>query len=295
MAQRPPVQPPHRGGPPPPPRSGPPPRPGPPYPGPPYPGPPYPGPPPGGPAYPPPPSYLASAPTVPHRLPRMPRMPRRVPYGLVAGVAVIVFILITKPVILIQTVTTPFALLAVGAIVAGMLLLKPLLRALRLPAPARTGIVVGAWLVAGYLLVWPFYADYVFPAPVSQAAAPVTGGPSARGGAATAAVTGTFNGLDGHRGSGEASLIQVADGSYVVRLAGVDIGSGPDLRAYLVPGADQQSPGNGAVELGALGSSVRGDVNLQVPAGTTVEAGQPYTVLVWCRPFRVPVAGATLA
>jgi hypothetical protein len=288
MAQRPPLQPPHRGGPPPPPRSGPPPRS--PYAGPPNTGPP----PPGGAAYPPPPSYLASAPTVPHRLPRM---PRRFPYGLAVGVAVVLFILLTKPVILIQTVTTPFALLAVGAIVAGMLLLKPLLRAFGLPAPARTGIVVVAWLVAGYLLLWPFYEDYVFPAPVSQAAAPVPAAPPDTAGdaAAPAAVTGSFKGLDGHRGSGEVSLIRVADGSYVVRLAGVDIGSGPDLRAYLVPGADQRSPGNGAVELGALGSSVRGDVNLSVPAGTTVEAGQPHTVLVWCRPFRVPVAGATLA
>ncbi|MGQ0575117.1 MAG: DM13 domain-containing protein [Pseudonocardia sp.] len=275
MTQRPPVQPPYRGGPPA--------RPGPP-PGPPR-GPHRPA------AAPPPPPYLATAPTVPHRLPRM---PRRFPFGLVAGIAVIVFILLTKPTIIVQTLTTPVALLIVAAIVGALLLTPPVLRRLRTPPAARAVVVGVAWLVAGYLLIWPFYSDYLFPAPVSQAAAPVQI-PATGGASASAAVSGEFAGLDGHRGSGEASLIQVADGTYVVRLAGVDIGSGPDLRAYLVPGAGRESPGEGAVELGRLGNSVRGDVNLPVPAGTDVAAGEPYTVLVWCRPFMVPVAGATLA
>jgi hypothetical protein len=209
----------------------------------------------------------------------------------VLAVAVVVFILLTKPAIIVQTVGTPFALLVVAAIVAGVLLLKPLLRVLRVPSPARTGVVVVVWLVVGYLLLWPFYADYVFPAPVSRAEPP----PTTAAGAAAPALTGTFEGLDGHRGAGEASLIATGDGSYVVRFSGVDIGSGPDLRAYLVPGAGAQSPAGGGVEIGTIGNAARGDLNFPVPRGTEIRPGQPYTVLVWCRPFRVPVAGATLS
>lgn len=294
-----PVQPPRRGGPPPfpgavPPQRGPayPPRPG----GPVHPAPPPPRgpgyyPPPGPAAAPPPPPYLATAPTVPHELPRR----RRFPWKIALGVAAVVFVLLTKPAIIVQTLTTPIALLIVAAIVGGMLLLRLLLSRLPVPAPARAATMGVAWLVLAYLLVWPFYADYVVPTPVSQAAPPVAApaSPSA-GEPAAPAQTGSFSGLDGHRGSGEASLVRVADGSYVVRLAGVDIGSGPDLRGYLVPGAGQESPGDGAVDLGRLSNSIRGDLNLPVPAGTAIEAGQPYTVLVWCRAFQVPVAGATI-
>lgn len=297
MSQRPPGQPPHRGGPPyrgappppaqrgpaPPPHRGP----APPHRTPP-PGPPYGPPPPYG-SGPPPPPYLAGP---PHAAPATPPPARRkVPVGLILGLFVVVFILVTKPVILTQTLTTPIALLIALAVLAGVLLLKPLLGRLGVPALARTAVLAAVWLLLGYLLLWPFYEADVFPVPASQVAAPA---PMATPDAAPA-TTGSFTGLDGHRGSGEASLIQVADGSYVVRFAGVDIGNGPDLRVYLVPGAGRESPSGDAVEVGRLGSAGRGDYNFPVPAGAGVEAGEPYTVLVWCRPFQVPVAGATLS
>lgn len=289
MAQRPPAQPPYRGGPPPPPRGVPP------YRGP-APVPPYgPGPPPpphrsvG-----PPPQYLAGGQPQPGGPP--PPTRRSFPVTLVLGVVVVVFILLTKPVIITQTLTTPIALLTVLAIAVGVVALKLLLGRLGIPAPAVAVVLGVVWLAMGYFLLWPFYSDSVFPPPVSQAAAPPPVQAPTPGSAPAPTPSGTFSGLEGHRGSGAANLIQVGEGSYVLRLSGVDIGSGPDLRIYLIPGPDQQSPGGDAVELGRFGtgSSGRGDFNYPVPPGA-VRAGEPYTVLVWCRPFSVPVAGATLS
>jgi len=208
---------------------------------------------------------------------------------LIVGLVVVVFILITKPVIIIQTLTTPIALAIVVAIGIGVALITPLLRRFGTPAPIRAGVLAVVYLLLGYLLLWPFYEADVFPVAANQAAAPAPM-PSA-GPAATS--TGNFEGLDGHRGSGKASLIQVAEGSYVVRFAGVDIGSGPDLRVYLVPGSNQESPGS-AVELDQTRGVYRGDHNFTVPTSVDVATGEPYTVLVWCWMFQVPVAAATV-
>jgi hypothetical protein len=105
------------------------------------------------------------------------------------------------------------------------------------------------------------------------------------------AVTGQakLQGID-HRASGTALLLERPDGSYVVRLQGIDIEPGPDYHVHLVPGADQQDPGGG-VRLDNLRGN-RGSQNYDVPAGTDVQT--PVTVLVWCRAFAVPVAAATI-
>jgi len=58
-----------------------------------------------------------------------------------------------------------------------------------------------------------------------------------------------------------------------------------------VPGADQDSPADG-VNLGAL-RGTKGSLTYPVPAGTGVS--DPLTVLIWCEPFTVAVAGATQA
>lgn len=310
MSQRPPGQPPQRGGPPPPPyRGGPPPHGPAPVPppgsfGPPHgrlPQPPFQAPPqPTLRAQPQPPAWLSAAPPPGGSPPAGPpawspapeqKTRRKVPIGLIVGLFVVVFVLATKPEILTQTLTRPLALVIALAIVAGVLLLKPLLRRVGVPARAGTAVLVVVWLLLGYFIVWRgFYEPDVFPAAANQAAAPT---PMASVDAA-ATTSGQFRGLDGHRGSGEASLIQVAGGSFVVRFDGVNIGSGPDLQVFLVPGSGRETPDGEAVELDEAVGAYRGDHNFPVPASANVDAGEPHTVLVWCRMFQVPVAAATL-
>ena len=98
----------------------------------------------------------------------------------------------------------------------------------------------------------------------------------------------TFSGID-HTVTGRASLIDLGDGTSVVRFAEFDVEPGPDYLVYLVDGAGRQRPGG--VQLGAL-KGTRGAQNYAVPAGTTIPATT--TVLIWCRAFQVPVAHATL-
>ncbi|MGK2928113.1 MAG: DM13 domain-containing protein, partial [Acidimicrobiales bacterium] len=100
---------------------------------------------------------------------------------------------------------------------------------------------------------------------------------------------GTFVGLAGHSGTGDAGLFQDVDGSRVLRFENFDIENGPDLEVYLVPGADQTSLATGSVHLGALKGNV-GDQTYELPAGTELAPG-PYTALVWCEAFAVEFVG----
>lgn len=95
----------------------------------------------------------------------------------------------------------------------------------------------------------------------------------------------TFSGID-HTVTGRASLIDLGDGTSVVRFAEFDVEPGPDYLVYLLDGAGRQRPGG--VQLGAL-KGTRGAQNYAVPAGTTIPATT--TVLIWCP--RVPGANRT--
>ncbi len=99
--------------------------------------------------------------------------------------------------------------------------------------------------------------------------------------------TGTLRGI-GHDATGAASVYERSDGSRVVGLEAIDIEPGPDYRVFVVPGLDQERPGDGR-ELDALRGN-QGTQYYEVPSGTDVGPG--WTVLVWCRAFGVPVANA---
>lgn len=103
---------------------------------------------------------------------------------------------------------------------------------------------------------------------------------------------GTFVGLAGHSGTGDAGIFRNPDGSFVLRFENFDIENGPDLEVYLVPGADQTSLADGSIALGALEGNV-GDQNYELPPGTDLPSGS-YTALVWCEAFSVEFVGATI-
>ena len=103
---------------------------------------------------------------------------------------------------------------------------------------------------------------------------------------------GSFVGLAGHEGSGDARFFTLPDGSQVLRLERFDIDNGPDLRLYVVPGAEQTDPTDGSLYLGRLRGNV-GDQTYQLPTDHPLGAGD-WTVLVWCEAFDVEFVAATV-
>lgn len=103
---------------------------------------------------------------------------------------------------------------------------------------------------------------------------------------------GSFVGLAGHEGSGDAGFFELPDGSLVLRLERFDIQNGPDLRLYVVPGGEQVSPGDGTIDLGRLRGNV-GDQTYDLPPGTSLDPGD-WTVLVWCDAFSVEFVASTV-
>ncbi len=130
------------------------------------------------------------------------------------------------------------------------------------------------------------------PAPSAESAAPTTTPPPPPPPAEPIALlTGSFQGLTGHRGEGTATIFELADGSRVLRLEDFDVSNGPKLQVHLVPGADQREPGEGTL-LADLTGNV-GNQNYDVPGD--IDLTGPYTVLIWCVPFTVEVANATIS
>jgi hypothetical protein len=107
--------------------------------------------------------------------------------------------------------------------------------------------------------------------------------------AATAVRTGTFTGID-HRATGTVSIYQGSDGRFVVGLEAFDIQPGPNYDVYVVPGTGREDT-DGGVRLDDLRGN-RGTQFYDVPAEVDVGAG-PWTVLIWCHTFGVPVAQST--
>ncbi|HEX9766596.1 MAG TPA: DM13 domain-containing protein [Nitriliruptorales bacterium] len=98
-----------------------------------------------------------------------------------------------------------------------------------------------------------------------------------------------------HPTSGTARIIELGDGSRILRLEDFSTDNGPGLRVYL--SSAPPDAGNGAfdddfVDLGALRGNI-GNQNYDVPAGTDLHSYT--TVVIWCDPFNVTfgVAGLT--
>lgn len=100
--------------------------------------------------------------------------------------------------------------------------------------------------------------------------------------------SGTFNGADSfHRASGTARLLQLPDGSRILRLESFGATNGPDLFVYL--SADRSA--SDYVNLGQLKGNV-GDQNYAIP--DSVDLAKYGYVLIWCRAFSVPFGSAEL-
>ena len=234
------------------------------------------------------------------------------PWQRAAGIAVPIVavgvLCAIKPEIVRGTFSSAESMLRVGALLAGWVLFSTLTRRV-IPNPlVRTMVVAIPALALLWWNVAPYFKDDVkiagsFPesfttattapvepeGPADQASPPAAPRPTVEPTPAQPVQlsTGQFRGLDGHRGSGEASIFQLPDGSHVVAFRNLSVQSVPDPVLYVVPGAAREDA-SGGVRLGRFDASRD---RYEIPPGTDLDG--PVTVLVWCQRFATPVAGAT--
>ena len=111
-----------------------------------------------------------------------------------------------------------------------------------------------------------------------------------------AELTGNFRDADAfHKGSGTATVYTLDDGVRVLRLEDFNVTNGPDLRVLLAnvpdPGDRDELTAGGYVELDKLKGNV-GSQNYPIPE--TVDLAEVRSVVIYCRPFNVVFAVATL-
>lgn len=100
---------------------------------------------------------------------------------------------------------------------------------------------------------------------------------------------GEFVGADDfHFGSGRARIVDTGDG-LVLRFEDFSVLNGPELHVYLSPSADGYIAG--ATDLGKL-KATDGSFNYELPADLDVSAIG--SVVIWCEPFAVQFAHASL-
>lgn len=107
----------------------------------------------------------------------------------------------------------------------------------------------------------------------------------------TVEVSGRFKDADSfHRGSGKATIYTLPGGKRVLRFEDFTVTNGPALSVYLVRSADGNVE-SGYLDLGKLKGN-KGNQNYDIPAGTDLSSYR--SVVIWCVPFRVTFATASL-
>ena len=107
---------------------------------------------------------------------------------------------------------------------------------------------------------------------------------------------GSFRDADSfHRGSGEASIYALPDGSLLLRLASFEVTNGPDLRVLLSahpsPASRDDLEGAGYVEVAKLKGNI-GDQNYTIDSSEAIEGQR--SVVIYCKPFHVVFSVAEL-
>ncbi|MEM8815714.1 MAG: DM13 domain-containing protein [Pseudomonadota bacterium] len=108
--------------------------------------------------------------------------------------------------------------------------------------------------------------------------------------------TGQFRDADAvHKGSGDATLYELADGRHLIRFEDFRTTNGPDLVVYLArhasPTTADDVTDGGYISLGKLKGNV-GNQNYVVPAN--IDTAEYKSVVVWCELFGVLFSPAPL-
>ena len=110
----------------------------------------------------------------------------------------------------------------------------------------------------------------------------------------TVVAQGNFRDADSfHKGSGTATLYQLADGAHVLRFEDFQVTNGPDLHVLLAanPNATDHDSLGEYIDLGSLKGNI-GSQNYEIPAN--VDVSQFAGVVIYCMPFHVVFATAAL-
>jgi hypothetical protein len=98
-----------------------------------------------------------------------------------------------------------------------------------------------------------------------------------------------------HTGTGVAKVIELEDGTRILRFEDLDVLNGPDLRVILSPSALVEDDGaydDGAfVDLGPLKGN-KGNQNYEIPP--EIDLDDFATVAIWCRRFNVSFNAAAI-
>ena len=109
---------------------------------------------------------------------------------------------------------------------------------------------------------------------------------------AVALVSGEFSDEDFiHRGSGQATIYRLGNGSHVVRLENLSVTNGPDLHVLLLNDPEGEDKSQGYIDLGGLKGN-RGNQNYPIPDGEDVAGFR--SVMIYCAPFHVIFSRAPL-
>ena len=99
---------------------------------------------------------------------------------------------------------------------------------------------------------------------------------------------GSFSGEDGHSGTGAATVVAQPSGERLLTFTRFDVDPGADVEVYLSTSSDEVSD---RIELGGLKGNV-GDQQYEIPADADLRRYP--NVVLWCTPFTVRIAVATL-
>ncbi len=123
--------------------------------------------------------------------------------------------------------------------------------------------------------------------------------PMPPGGEAVALASGSFHPLPrGNNkmgeGAGTAIIYQLPNGGHILRLENFFVTNGPDLRVWLAVKDKVESQADleeGWLDLGPLKGN-KGNQNYGISSDT--EPGEYNSVVIWCKPFEIPLAIASL-
>jgi hypothetical protein len=94
-----------------------------------------------------------------------------------------------------------------------------------------------------------------------------------------------------HKGSGEATIYRLEDGSHVLRVEDFNVTNGPDLHVLLMVDPEGRDKSQGYVDLGKLKGNV-GNQNYPIPADTDIADYK--AVMIYCQPFHIIFSTAPL-
>ena len=152
--------------------------------------------------------------------------------------------------------------------------------------PVWTAAALAAVAVIAFVLYW-FQPQALFMNKTVEEALPA--GATLEGGGSS----GSFIGL-AHSTSGRALIVELEDGSRLLRLENFETDNGPDLRVYLSTepaDGDEGAFDDDFLDLGALKGNM-GSQNYEIPSAADISSYE--SAVIWCRRFSVAFGAAPL-